>query len=191
MPFVGSVPVEEADGFLKQQYEEISHLLGAGIVPNLALAWSLQPELAQAWIDLGRLARHKVGLDDLRYEILLTRITYNLKCAYVTMNHAWILRKLGGYTTQEVVDLIRDWRDKGLSDKEIAMLTLADIVCEGSHKVQAVDIDRLRQAGFAESQITALVFLIGWLVTDAVIPNALGPELDEFSHEFRSIIVGD
>jgi uncharacterized peroxidase-related enzyme len=185
MPFVETVEPDAATGLLKQQYDLVRSVLGEHA--SLARAWSLQPEVAEAWLKLSNIAREKAGLDMRQYEILLTRVTYNCKCAYVTTNHAWLLWRQGGRSAEAVIDLIRDWRSAGLPAKEQAMLAFADKMCAASHKVVRTDVDGLRQGGFGEAEIVALIFLIGWLVTDAIVPNALGPEPDGFSAQFRRI----
>lgn len=185
MPFVGTIEPEAAAGLLREQYDLVHRALGEHA--NLARAWSLQPEIADAWLRLSNVARERSGLDMRQYEILLTRVTYNCKCAYVTTNHAWLLWRQGGYSVQAVIDLIRDWRGAGLSPKEEAMLAFADKMCLRSHTIAREDIDGLRRGGFTEEQVVALIFLVGWLVTDAIVPNALGPEPDNFSKDFRAV----
>ncbi len=69
MPFVGAVEPEAATGLLKEQYALVHRVLGGHA--NLARAWSLQPEIADAWLKPSNVAREKSGLDIRQYEILL------------------------------------------------------------------------------------------------------------------------
>ncbi len=188
MAWVKTVEPDQATGLLRGQYERTCKGLGVGEYPNLVKAWSLQPEVAQAWLDLGHLAQAKAGLDERQQELLLTRITYLLKCAYVTTNHAWILRKQGVYSTEEVISTIHDWRKSALGARDKAMLAFGDKMALRSHDIDQADTDSLRKVGFSEEQITALIFLIGWLVTDAIIPNGLGPEPDSYSKDMRRVV---
>jgi alkylhydroperoxidase family enzyme len=127
-------------------------------------------------------------LTDEQYEILLTRITYNLRCAYVTTNHAWILHQQGRLERDTIIAMIHDWRSADLPPLESAVLAFADKMSLKSDQLSQPDTDALRAAGLSDARITALIFLIGWLVSDAVIPNALGAQLDEFSRDMREVI---
>ena len=188
MSFVKTVPVGEAQGLLREQYERFAKSLGLAEPPNLTKAWSLQPEIAKAWLDFGHLAMDRSGLSNKEIELMLTRITHRLKCAYVTRNHAWILWRITGWTKRRVIDVVRkrDW--SGLSNREKRLVRLADKICARSHRTNRRDIEGLRRSGLTEAQITAALFLIGWLVSDAVIPNTLGPAPDGFSQDFSSAV---
>ncbi len=185
MSFVKSVPTQQSTGLLKEQYTRFAESLGQSEPPNLVKAWSLQPEVAKSWLDFGHIAMDKAGLSSKEIELMLTRVTHRLRCAYVTQNHAWILWRITGWTKHRVVAVIRDGNWSGLSLKEQALLAFADKVCRRSNRTSQKDIDRLRAIGFTDEQITAIVFLIGWMVSDAVIPNGLGPEPDAFSKGLR------
>jgi uncharacterized peroxidase-related enzyme len=188
MSFLKFVPPQEADGLLKEQYERFGASLGQRKPPNLVKAWSLQPEVAKAWLDFGHIAMEKTGLSNKEIELMLTRVTHRLRCGYVTQNHAWILWRITGWTKEKVIVVIRDRRWDPLSRKERVLLAFADKICRRSHRTNQKDIDRLRAIGLEDDQVTAIVFLVGWMVSDAVIPNGLGPERDAFSRGFKAAI---
>ena len=60
MAFVSIVPADRATGLLKEQYETIAKHTGAMDESNhLIEAWSLQPEVADAWMKSLRAARER------------------------------------------------------------------------------------------------------------------------------------
>ena len=171
--WVEDVDPEQATGMAKHFYETV-RLGPDGEIPKLVRAWSLQADVADSWLKHRDSAIAGSGLDDRQVEVLLTRTVYNFKCDYVTRNHAWILLQQGHYTPEEVVQIVHDWQHSVLDDKDKALLAFGDKMCFESHGVREEDIGELRRAGFTDSNIVAIVFLVGWLITDAVVPNAFG-----------------
>lgn len=186
---VKSIPVSEATGATKILYEQRRPPIPAGEVPKYVQAWSLQPQLAESWLEHGSQARTAAGLDDRCYEILCIRVAHNCRCASVLRNHGWILLQLGHYTKEDIFTIAHDWPRSSLGERDRAMLAFADKMCTSSQDVEADDVDSLRQAGFAEAEIVALIMLIGWRVSDAVNGNAFGlGDGDQWTAEMQEII---
>ena len=194
---VQTIRVDEARGAARELYESASKVLykedhppvPEGKVPKYVQAWSLQPELARSWLEHGALARRAAGLDTRRYELLCVRVAYNLKCASVLRNHGWILLQLNVYTRDAIIAMAHDWRNAPLDAKDKAMLSLADQMCARSHEINAEDIAELRESGYSEQQIVALIMLVGWRVSDGVNGNAFGlGDGDEWTIEMQAII---
>lgn len=188
MAFVRIVPAAEATGLLKEQYETIAKHTGAAEPNHLVECWSLQPEAAAAWSDSLRAARANAGLDTVLYELMECRIMYLLKCRYVLVNHCYLLAKASGWDHDRIRRSVqRPFEQPDLDDRQKAVLRLADKACLRSHETNAADIEALRAVGFSDAQAVALVFTIAALVANAIFPNLLGPELNEFSRDYRDI----
>lgn len=186
---VRSVPVSEATGAAKALFEARRPPIPPGEVPKYVQAWSLQPQLAESWLEHGRQARAAAGLDDRRYEILCNRVAYNFRCASVLRNHAWILLQLGDYTREEILVIAHDWPHSSLDERDRAMLAFADKMCASSQNITDSDVNDLRKAGFAEDEVVGLIMLIGWRVSDAVNGNAFGlGDGDHWTTEMQEII---
>jgi uncharacterized peroxidase-related enzyme len=172
--FVDVVSESDATGLAKEFYERIRNGPDKQ-VPALVRAWSLAPEVAQAWLAQRTAAFTASGLTERQYEMLLVRVTYNYRCAYVTRNHAWYFTQQGDYSADQVAQIAQNWRmSPVLSDADRALLEFADKLSLHSDEIAGDDFSPLRSVGFGDAQLVALVFLIGWLVTDAVVPNAFG-----------------
>jgi uncharacterized peroxidase-related enzyme len=173
-PFVEVVDESVATGLAKEFYQRIRNGPDKQ-VPALVRAWSLAPEVAQAWLAQRTIAFQASGLSDRQYEMLLVRVTYNYRCAYVTRNHAWYFTQQGEYNADEVAQIAQNWRESPfLCDADRALLEFADKLSLHSDAIVREDYSPLRAAGFTEGQLVALAFLIGWFVTDAIVPNAFG-----------------
>lgn len=188
MAFVRIVPASQATGLLKEQYENIAKHTGASEPNHLVECWSLQPEAAAAWSDSLRAARANAGLDTVLYELMECRIMYLLKCRYVLVNHCYLLARASDWAHERIRRSVqRPHEQADLDDRQKAVLRLADKACLRSHETTVADIEGLRAVGFDDAQVVALVFTISALISNAVFPNLLGPELNEFSREFRDI----
>jgi uncharacterized peroxidase-related enzyme len=186
--WVETVDPDRAIGSAKDFYETIR--LGPDAkIPLLVRAWSLQPDVARSWLVHRNVTYEKSGLNDRQYEVLLNRVTYNFKCAYVTRNHSWILLQQGHYSPDEILRIVQDWQNSNLDDTDKSLLDFADKMCFRSHEVNESDIAALRRSSFTDSQIVAIAFLIGWLISDAVVPNVFGlGDGDEWTSEMQAVI---
>lgn len=185
--FVTVVPPETATGPMKQQYEFIRESMGIDEYINLAKSWSLVPEVAQAWMNSQSVARRASGLTDLQYELMECRIMYLTKSRYVLVNHSVLLTRLSGWSHDQLKQNIQDPEHSSLDTRDKAILRFAGKVATQSHLTTQHDVDVLREHGFTDAEVIALVFLIGSLVLNGILPNALGSQLDEFSKGFRDL----
>ena len=78
MAYVRTVPVEQAQGPIKEIYDE--DLAASGIVQNYAQALSLRPDILRAYRGLsGAIRSH---LDLRRYELITVAVSSRLQCSY-------------------------------------------------------------------------------------------------------------
>jgi hypothetical protein len=78
MSFLRSIPLEEADGLLKQHYNE--DLEKDGYVANTTRALSLRPQALSAVLGLLRVI--KSNMDLRRYELVTITVASRLRCTY-------------------------------------------------------------------------------------------------------------
>ncbi len=78
MAFIETVPPEEAEGLLAELYA--ADIRKHGFVPNYSQAWSLRPEVLDAWRRL--LAAIRSKMDARRYELVTTIAAARLRCTY-------------------------------------------------------------------------------------------------------------
>ncbi len=78
MAFIRSISEQDADGKLRELYDE--DLKSRGYVPNFTKAMSLRPEVIRAWRDLQMSIRKNMRLR--RYELVTIAAALALKCTY-------------------------------------------------------------------------------------------------------------
>jgi alkylhydroperoxidase/carboxymuconolactone decarboxylase family protein YurZ len=78
MSYIQTVPHEEASGLLREFYE--ADLAANGFIPNYARAFSLRPEVYQAWRLL--ISSIKGNMDLRRYELVTIAAASKLRCSY-------------------------------------------------------------------------------------------------------------
>ena len=78
MAFIKTIPEEEAQGLLQDLYA--ARLRDHGYIPNYARAFSLRPEVYEAWLKLQGAIRGKMRLR--RYELVTFAAAMALECRY-------------------------------------------------------------------------------------------------------------
>ncbi len=78
MAFIKTIPQDQAEGLLQEQYK--ADLESKGYVPNYTQAFSLHPEIYEAWLKLIGSVRSKMRLR--RYELVTFASALVLECSY-------------------------------------------------------------------------------------------------------------
>jgi uncharacterized peroxidase-related enzyme len=152
MTFVQTIPEDQATGAVAQIYETDREIFGH--VPNLTRAFSRQPEVYAAWRQLN--GAIKAGMDLRRYELATLAAARRLRSSYCSLAHGQILAKqfLAPDAVREIMD---DHHAAGLDEVDVAVMDLADKVAADATSVDQADIDRLRELGLDDEEITGVV----------------------------------
>jgi 4-carboxymuconolactone decarboxylase len=130
-----------------------------GNVINVYKTLLHSPEIASVWLDLVNVVRWKVDLDGRLREIVIVRVGYLNRCAYVVNQHVPELTAPEGLSKEECAALA-DWRASPFfNERERAALAYADAVTRDVDVPDAV-FTELRKH-FNERQIVELTVLIG------------------------------
>ncbi len=78
MTLIKTVPIEETKGLAADQYK--ADLESKGYVPNYTQAFSINPEIYDAWLKLIGAVRSKMRLR--RYELVTFAAAMALECTY-------------------------------------------------------------------------------------------------------------
>ena len=118
-----------------------------------------QPDIASVWLDLVNVVRWKVDLDGRLREIVIVRIGYLNRCAYVVNQHVPELTAPEGLSKEECAALA-DWRASAFfNERERAALAYADAMTRDIDVPEAVFAELRKH--FNERQIVELTVLIG------------------------------
>lgn len=131
--------------FYKQDLEK------DGYITNVSRTWSHRPEMMGLWMQLIKSIRSHLRLRT--YELVTISAARTMGCIYCMMAHGAVLHK-NGFSAQQVIALLEDHHNAGLSPAEVHLMDYAAKISRDSKSVSQADIDILRQDGLNEQQIT-------------------------------------
>jgi uncharacterized peroxidase-related enzyme len=152
MAFIHTVSVEEATDKLQELYSD--DIRSLGYVANYTKAMSLRPEVIAAWRQLMTAIRSKMRLR--RFELVTFAVAGALRCTYWLLAHGAVLRK-NFFTGEQVLAILRDYRNAGLTSEEVALMSFAEKVTLNAHSVTPDDMEALREHGLTDAEILDVV----------------------------------
>jgi len=78
MPYIKTIPEEQAENLVLEQYQAAQKLFG--YVPNYTKAFSIRPNVYDSWWKLASSIRSKMHLR--RYELVTFAAAMVMKCSY-------------------------------------------------------------------------------------------------------------
>jgi uncharacterized peroxidase-related enzyme len=146
MPFVETIPEEDADGAVAEIYGEMREQFG--YLPNLVRAFSLRPEVYRGWLQLnGAIKAHDLR----RYELATLAAARRLRSSYCALQHGKVLAQQ--FLSFEGVPGLPE----GLDEVDRAVMELAEKVVDDATSVTQADVDRLRALGLSDAEIVDVV----------------------------------
>jgi uncharacterized peroxidase-related enzyme len=174
MAYIQTITEDQAEGLVKEQYE--AAVQSNGYIQNYLKAFSLRPEVYDAWQKLISAIRSKMRLR--RYELVTFSAAMALKCNYCMQAHAAVLRK-NLFSAADVVAILKDFRQAGLSPQEVAVMAFAQKVIFNAYQVSEGDIQELREQGLSDEEIFDVVAATTARSFFSKTLDALGAEPDE------------
>jgi uncharacterized peroxidase-related enzyme len=148
MPYLRLVPPAEADGAARAMYQRQEN--ANGFVPNHAKAFSLHPEVNEAWVAMIGAIRKNMSVR--RYELVTLAAARALNSSYCMLAHGSILAdKVFDAGTVQAIAVDADGTP--LDAAERAMMGYAEKIARHADQVTAEDIDALRACGFNDTEI--------------------------------------
>jgi len=152
MAFIRTIPEEQIGAVAQDQYSAARESMG--YVPNYIKAFSLRPEVYDAWTNLISAIRPHMRLR--RYELVTFAAAQALDCAYCMLAHGATLRK-NFFGVEQMLAIIKDYRDAGLSAEEVTLMTFASKISLHADLVSEQDIDDLRGFGLTDEEILDVI----------------------------------
>jgi uncharacterized peroxidase-related enzyme len=180
MAFIKTISDDQADGMLKDLYQAAQK--SNGYVPNYVKAFSLHPEVYEAWSKLIGAIRGKMRLR--RYELVTISTAMVLSCTYWMLAHGAVLRK-NFFSDDELAAIVKDFRNAGLTDEEVAIMAFAQKVATQPAELTEKDFDELRGYGLSDEEILDVVLACTARSFFSRTLDALGAVPDEAYREFK------
>jgi uncharacterized peroxidase-related enzyme len=173
MTYIETVPDAEAPDAVAAQYDADRRPSGA--VPNYTKAFSLRPDVYEAWKRLGDTL--KDGMDLRRYELATVAAARRLRSSYCMLAHGSLLAR--EFLDAETVRAIAvDHRRAGLDEADVAVMDLAEKVAGDATAVTRADVDRLRGAGLSDTEVLEVVLAAALRCFFSKTLDGLGVEPD-------------
>lgn len=180
MAFLRTISEEQVESLAQNQYNTARKTMG--YVPNYVKAFSLQPEVYDAWTNLIGVIRSKMRLR--RYELVTFAAAQALNCAYCMLAHGATLRK-NFFNLEEMLALIADYQNAGLTPQEVALMSFSRKITLQAHLVNEKDYKELRAFGLTDEEIfdvtlacTARSFFSKTLMAVDAVPDKVYAELE-------------
>ena len=171
--FIETVPEEAASGVLADFYQQQKDAWG--FLPNYAGAFSARPEVARAWSQLNKTVRE--AMDRRRFEIATIGAARALRSTYCTAAHSKFLRDECN-DESAMIAIAGEPNGSGLTEEDRAVYGFAAKVARDAASIQQEDIDRLREFGFADTDIADVVFAAAARSFFTRVLDGLGAQLD-------------
>jgi uncharacterized peroxidase-related enzyme len=149
MWYIKQIENENAEETLHELYNQ--DLVKDGYISNITRVWSYRPEMMSLWTQLLKAVRSNMRLRT--YELVTIAASRAINCVYCMLAHGAVLHK-NGFSIQQIIAILDDYRIAGLSPMEVHMMDYASKISRDSASVTQADIDILHQDGLNEQQIT-------------------------------------
>jgi uncharacterized peroxidase-related enzyme len=180
MAYIKTISEEKAEHKVQEVYQAAKETMG--YVPNYVKAFSVHPEVYEAWTKLLGAIRGKMRLR--RYELVTFATALELECTYCTFAHGAVLRK-NFFTAEQLVAICKDFHNANLSDEEVALMDFAQRITKKANQIDEKDFDILRGYGLSDEEIfdvvlacTARNFFSKTLDSIGTIPDDIYKDLE-------------
>ena len=150
MPFLQTVPPEDASGEVKAMYDK--DLAAQGYVANYTRAFSARPDVLQGWLALKDAITS--GMDPRLYELATVAAATAIRSSYCSLVHGNILAT-GYYPAEQVVSIAGDGDEAAaaLDTADAAVVRFARKVAEEAEQITPEDVGELRRLGFSDADV--------------------------------------
>jgi uncharacterized peroxidase-related enzyme len=150
MPYLQTVPPEDASGEVKAMYDK--DLAAQGYVANYTRTFSARPDVLQGWLALKDAITS--GMDPRLYELATVAAATAIRSSYCSLVHGNILAA-GYYPAEQVVSIAGDGDQAAgtLDAADAAVVRFARKVAEEAEQITPEDVGELRRLGFSDADI--------------------------------------
>jgi uncharacterized peroxidase-related enzyme len=173
MAFIRTVPPSEAQGPVREMYEEAQSRFG--YVPNWTRAFSLRPGVKDGWAALLRSIQSNLPVRT--YELATLAAARALRSSYCSLAHGSVLASKV-FDAATVTAIVKDVHDSSLEPRERAMMAFAEKVALDADRISSADIELLRTHGYRDEEIFDLAATAAARCFFSKLLDALGVQAD-------------
>jgi uncharacterized peroxidase-related enzyme len=190
MAFIRTVPPAEAEGPVREMYQQAKSRFG--YVPNWARAFSLRPGVMDGWVAL--LKSVQSNLPVRTYELATLAAARALRSSYCSLAHGSVLvNKV--FDAPTVTAIMDNTTDGPLEPREREMMAFAEKLALEADHITAADVDRLRAHGYRDEEIFDVAAAAAARCFFSKLLDALGVQADSVFNDLdpalrRALTVG-
>ena len=180
MPYLQTVPPEDASGEVKAMYDQ--DLAAQGYVANYTQAFSVRPDVLQGWLALKDAITS--GMDPRLYELATVAAATAIRSSYCSLVHGNILAT-GYYPAEQVVSIAGDGDEAAaaLDAADAAVVRFARKVAEQAEQITAEDVGELRRLGFSDADVFNVILAAAARCFFSKVLDATGTLPDAALHD--------
>jgi len=180
MPFLQTVPPEDASGEVKAMYDK--DLAAQGYVANYTRAFSARPDVLQGWLALKDAITS--GMDPRLYELATVAAATAIRSSYCSLVHGNILAT-GYYPPEQVVSIAGDGDEAAaaLDTADAAVVRFARKVAEEAEQITPEDVGELRRLGFSDADVFNVILAAAARCFFSKVLDATGTLPDAALHD--------
>lgn len=148
--FLKTIAEDEAEGRVAEIYD--MHRSKLGFVMEATRCFTARPDLLPIYTDFSDRIRAGFSLGQREWRLITLIAAKHVPSTYCSYVYGrQLIDDLG--SREAVLAVQRDFRNAGLSGKDVEMLNYAEKIAQDASRISQGDIDRLRAAGFTDRQI--------------------------------------
>ena len=173
MAFVRTTPPSDADGTVRDMYDQVQNRFG--FVPNWAKAFSLRPGILDGWTAL--LKSIQSNLPVRSYELATLAAARAIRSSYCSLAHGNVLATKV-FDAPAVTAIMKNEPASPLEARERVMMAFAEKVALNADRITAADVEDLRSHGYRDEEIFDLAAAAAARCFFAKLMDALGVQAD-------------
>jgi uncharacterized peroxidase-related enzyme len=148
--FLKTIAEDEATGRIAEIYAKQKAQMG--FVMETAKCMTTRPDLLPVYMDFVAKARGGFSLGERGWKLITFIVAKHVPSTYCSMVYGQQLIEVLG-SKDKVMAVQRDFRNAGLSAKDVAMLAYAEKIALDASRITQADVDKVRAAGFTDHEI--------------------------------------
>ena len=173
MAFIRTIPPADAEGPVREMYEQVQARFG--YVPNWALAFSLRPGVRDGWAEL--LKSIQSNLPVRTYELATLAAARALRSTYCALAHGSVLADKV-FDAATVTGIVTNAPASPLEPREHAMMAFAEKVVLAADQITAADVEVLRAHGYRDEEIFDVAAAAAARAFFSKLVDAMGVQAD-------------
>jgi uncharacterized peroxidase-related enzyme len=147
--YITTVEPEQATGDIAEIYA--GEIKSMGRVMQATQCWTARPDILAPVEHLLHQLRDGFSLGLVNFRLITLIAARHVPSSYCT--HVYFKTLSAALGREQVLAIHRDFRNAGLSTREVAMLAYAEQIAVDASKIQQADIHALRALGFSDVNI--------------------------------------